>query len=98
MSDQKPDQPQPSEWEIVDTAGPRQAPPRGNRATMMRAMLGPWWRWKIVGATVVFCAIVALVFAMAGVLFVVGVVVVLVSLVVAKIRQLLRQSGRSVTR
>jgi uncharacterized membrane protein YtjA (UPF0391 family) len=42
--------------------------------------------------------IAAFVFAMAGVMFVAGVVIVLVSLVVAKVRQLLRQSGSSLTR
>lgn len=99
MSDQKSEQ---AEWEVVDTGGPqqhgqRQAPGAGRAATM-RAMLGPWWRWKIAGATMVLCAVVALVFAMAGVLFVIGVVVVLGSLVVAKVRQWLRQSGNSLTR
>jgi hypothetical protein len=95
MSDQKPEQ---AEWEVVDTAGPQQAPPKANRATMLRAMLGPWWRWKIAAVMVSLAVIAAFVFAMAGVMFVVGVVIVLVSLVVAKFRQLLRQSGSSLTR
>ena len=94
MSDQKLEQ---AEWEVVDTIGP-QAPPQATRAAIMRAMLGPWWRWKIAGAILVLCTILALVFALAGVLFVVGLAVVLVSLVVAKVRQLLRQGGRSLTR
>lgn len=94
MSDQKLEQ---AEWEVVDTVGP-QAPPQATRASIMRAMLGPWWRWKIAGTIVVMCMILALVFALAGVFFVVGLAVVLVSLVVAKVRQMLRQGGRSVTR
>ena len=95
MSDLKPEQ---AEWEVVDTAGPQQPPPKANRAAMLRAMLGPWWRWKIAAVMLSLAVITALVFAMAGVMFVVGVVIVLVSLVVAKVRQLLRQSGNSLTR
>ena len=103
MSDQKPETPEQTQWEVIDTDGPQQRqqqeqPPRASRATMMRAMLGPWWRWKIAGVTVIFVGILALMFAMAGVLFVVGAVVVLLSLVVAKVRQWLRQSGSSLTR
>lgn len=94
MSDQKREQ---AEWEVVDTVGP-QDPPTATRAQMMRAMLGPWWRWKMVGVVLLLCAVLALVFAIAGVLFVVGIGVVLVSLIVAKVRQLLRQGSRSVTR
>ncbi|MET0963431.1 MAG: hypothetical protein ABWY05_11555 [Noviherbaspirillum sp.] len=94
MSDQKLEQ---AEWEVVDTMGP-QAPPQATRAAMMRAMLGPWWRWKIAATILVMCMILALVFALAGVFFVVGLAVVLVSLVVAKVRQMLRQGGRSLTR
>ena len=95
MSDQKPEQ---AEWEVVDTAGPQQPPPKASRAAMMRAILGPWWRWKIAAVMVSLAVIAAFVFAMAGVMFVVGVVIVLVSLVIAKVRQLLRQSGSSLTR
>ncbi len=94
MSDQKLEQ---TEWEVVDTVGP-QTPPKATRAAMMRAMFGPWWRWKMVGVVLLLCAFLALVFAMAGILFVVGIAVVLVSLIVAKVRQLLRNSSRSVTR
>jgi hypothetical protein len=61
-------------------------------------VLGPWWRWKIAALMVSLLIIAAFVFAMAGVMFVAGVVIVLVSLVVAKVRQLLRQSGSSLTR
>ena len=94
MSDQKLEQ---TEWEVVDTVGP-QTSPKATRAAMMRAIFGPWWRWKMVGVVLLLCAFLALVFAMAGILFVVGIAVVLVSLIVAKVRQLLRNSSRSVTR
>ena len=97
MSDQKPVQ---AEWEVVDTAGPQPQPPppKASRTAMLRAVLGPWWRWKIAALMVSLLVIAAFVFAMAGVMFVAGVVIVLVSLVVAKVRQLLRQSGSSLTR
>lgn len=91
MSDQ-------TEWEIVDNAEPRaQARPDASRSAMLRAMLGPWWRWKVAATLLVACLALALVAALAGVFFVVGVGVVLVSLVVAKVRQLLRHHGSSLT-
>jgi uncharacterized membrane protein YtjA (UPF0391 family) len=97
MSDQKFEQ---TEWEVVEgvegTAGP-EAPPKATRAAKMRAMLGPWWRWKIAGLVTAGCIVLALVAALASVFFVVGVAVLLVSLVVAKVRQMLRQHGGSVT-
>lgn len=93
MSEQKFEQ---TEWEVVESTGP-EAPPRATRAAMMRAMLGPWWRWKIAGLVIAGCIILALVAALASVFFVVGVAVLLVSLVVAKIRQMMRQHGNSVT-
>jgi hypothetical protein len=95
MSDQKPEQ---AEWEVVDTVGPQQAPPKASRAAMLRTMLGPWWRWKVAALIVSLAILAAFVFAMAGVIFVVGLVLVLVMLVIAKVRQLLRQSGSSLTR
>jgi hypothetical protein len=95
MSDQKPEQ---AEWEVVDAAGPQQPPPKASRAATLRALLGPWWRWKIALLMLSFAVIAAIVFAMAGVMLVVGVAVVLVSLAVAKVRQLLRQNGSSLMR
>jgi len=91
MSDQ-------TEWELVDTTEPRaQAQPGASRSALLRAMLGPWWRWKIAVTVLVACLALALVAALAGVLFVVGAGVVLVSLVVAKVRQVLRHHGSSLT-
>lgn len=93
MSEQKFEQ---TEWEVVEGAGPK-ASPKATRADAMRAMLGPWWRWKIAGLVTAGCIILALVAALASVFFVVGVAVLLISLVVAKVRQMLRQHGSSVT-
>ncbi len=93
MSEQKFEQ---TEWEVVEGIGPK-ASTKTSRAAMMRAMLGPWWRWKIAGLVTAGCIILALVAALASVFFVVGVAVLLVSLVVAKVRQMLRQHGNSVT-
>ena len=87
-----------ADWEVVDTVGPQQAPPRASRAATMRALLGPWWRWKVAGCILAFAVIAALVFAMAGVLVVIGMAAVMVSLVIAKVRQLLRNGSNSVTR
>jgi hypothetical protein len=96
MSEQKSEQFEKTEWEVVESTGP-EASPKATRAAMMRAMLGPWWRWKIAGLVTAGCIILALVAALASVFFVVGVAVLLISLVVAKVRQMLRQHGSSVT-
>jgi hypothetical protein len=96
MSEQKFEQFEKTEWEVVESSGP-EASPKATRAAMMRAMLGPWWRWKIAGLVAAGCIILALAAALASVFFVVGVAVLLVSLVVAKVRQMLRQHGNSVT-
>jgi uncharacterized membrane protein YtjA (UPF0391 family) len=93
MSEQKFEQ---TEWEVVDGAA-QQAPPRASRAATMRALLGPWWRWKIAGLVTAGCIVLALVAALASVLFVVGVAILLLSLVVAKVRQMLRRHAGSVT-
>lgn len=98
MSDQKPDQPVHTEWEVVEPVGAQQAPPKASRAAILRAMLGPWWRWKIAILVLALAVLAAFVFAMTGVLFVIGAVAVVVSLVIAKVRQMLRQSGSSLTR
>jgi len=99
MSEQKPDQPVQAEWEVVEPVGAQQQQqPKASRAAILRAMLGPWWRWKIAALILALAVLAAFVFAMAGVMFVVGAGVVLVSLVVAKVRQMLRQSGNSLTR
>ena len=41
---------------------------------MLRTMLGPWWRWKLTALIVSVAILAAFVFAMAGVIFVVGIV------------------------
>jgi len=97
MSEQKPDQPMQAEWEVVEPVGARQ-PPKASRAATLRALLGPWWRWKVAALLLALAVLAAFVFAMAGVMFVVGAGVLLVSLVVAKVRQMLRQHGNSLTR
>lgn len=96
MSDQKPDRPEQAEWEVIDSAGPQQ--PKAGRTATLRALLGPWWRWKIGLVVLALAILAAVVFAVAGVMFVVGIVAVAVSLLVAKVRQLMRQSGSSLTR
>lgn len=98
MSDQKPEQPVQADWEVIEPASAQQAPPKITRAAMLRALLGPWWRWKIAILILALAVLAAFVFAVAGVMFVVGLVVVVASLVVAKVRQMLRQSSNSLTR
>ena len=97
MSEPKSEQAEQTDWEVVDTVGPQQ-PPRASRAATMRALLGPWWRWKLAGFVLTLAVIAAIVFAMAGVMVVIGMAALLVTVVIAKVRQLLRHRGNSVTR
>lgn len=76
------------EWEIVDGAQPD--PPRTPTDTL-RAMLGPWWRWKI-GAAIVFAGLALLFFvALAGIVVVAVIAFALLSVGIARFRSWLRQ-------
>lgn len=93
MTEQKSEQ---VEWEVVDNVS-QQEQAKAGRAARMRAMMGPWWRWKIAGLLTVAGLLLTLAAVLASMLVVVGVAAVLLSLAVAKIRQMLRQPGSSVT-
>lgn len=68
-----------TDWEVVDHG------PRGRRPSpqdLMRAILGPHWRWKIAGMTIVAGAILTVAVLVAGVFFV-GAAVVILAMVIA---------------
>ncbi len=87
------------EWEIVDDAqqtqqGNRPPPHPATSQDALKAMLGPWWRWKLAGMFVLAALALVLVTAVAGVLVVTGVVLALVTFAVARVRNWLRGGSR----
>jgi hypothetical protein len=92
------------EWELVDgerasgwqDTGSREAPPTPQQA--LRALLGRWWRWKILGVAVVVGLLLVLLATVAGVVVLVAASVAAVAIAAAKIRQLLNKSSGAVSR
>jgi hypothetical protein len=96
-----------TKWEIVDDSAPQggngngngngPAPQGLNAGNLLRAMLGPWWRWKVAVFAVTAAVLLTLLALFAGVIFLAAAAGVILSLVVAKFRKLLRRPGGSVT-
>jgi hypothetical protein len=80
------------EWEVVDTPSPSARPTIWK---LIKALLGPWWRWKVIGAAII--ATLALLFfvTITGVIILVGVAGVVISIGIAKARRWLRRDGKS---
>ncbi|MBK4737546.1 hypothetical protein [Noviherbaspirillum pedocola] len=94
------------EWEIVDDASTRRGQEYTYRQSTqdagamrhpLQVLLGPWWRWKIAGMAIAAIAVLVLLALFAGVFVLVAATGVLLSLAVAKARQLFGRSGRSIT-
>lgn len=85
-----------TEWEVVDgpSANTRQTP-----QGLLKALLGPHWRWKVAG-TVIVAGMALMLFAAFASLFLVGLAVVaILSLGIGKLRQVLyRGRSRGVSR
>lgn len=64
---------------------------------LLQAMMGPWWRWKLVGAGL-FAALVMITVAMlTGVLALVGAASAVLAIGVAKFRQWTRRHSGALT-
>lgn len=77
------------EWELIDRPG------RGRKlraSDLLRAVLGPYWRWKLAGIAVAAAALLTVGVLVAGV-FIVGLVVVAMALLIAV--QLRHWTGRA---
>lgn len=84
-----------TEWELVD------APSPGTRPTLrdvLKALLGPHWRWKIAGAAVVASVALALLLTLTGVAALLLVAVAILSIGVGKLRHWLGRGRRAVRR
>jgi len=89
-----------TEWEIVDSPPPNNGSTADGRKSFLQVMqnlLGPWWRWKVAGATVI--AVVALAFfaAVIGMIILIGTATAVVGIGASKLRQWGRQRGRAST-
>lgn len=89
------------EWEVVDTEGAQPNGPRPPRSPdeLLKAMLGPWWRWKV-GAVTVVAGLALLFFAaLAGVVVLTVIAFAMLALAFARLRSWLRKpSSREATR
>lgn len=86
------------EWEVVDEAAqassgnrPPPRPPTAQEA--LKAMLGPWWRWKLAAMFVLGGLALVFVAAVAGVVVVTAIAFALVMLAVVRIKNWLRGSS-----
>lgn len=83
------------DWEVVDADTQRhdqgRPPPRPpNPQDMLKAMLGPWWRWKLAGMFAVGALVLLFVAAVAGVVVVTAIAFALVAFAVVRVRNWLR--------
>lgn len=83
------------EWELLD------APPQGARPKLrdiLKALLGPHWRWKMFGAALVASLALTLMLMLAGVAVVLIVAGTLLSFGIGKLRRWLGRERRVVIR
>jgi len=82
------------EWEVVDAPVPEAQLPhaRPTLRQLMQALLGRWWRWKLIGAAVVASLALALLVSLAGIAMLVVSVAALLSIAIGKFRQSLRRA------
>ena len=96
-----------TEWELVDEASlgagadagttARQAAPLSLR-DMMKALLGRYWGWKLLGAAIAASVVITLLVMLTGVAVVLITAGALLSLGIGKLRQWLGRDERSVMR
>lgn len=95
------------EWEVVDSEPdgnarshsyadfnePPQRPPTPKE--ILKASLGPWWRWKLAGIVVVGAIVLMLIAAVAGVLVVTAIAFALLSILIMRVRSWLSGASTS---
>lgn len=87
------------EWEVVDgespgaTGGNRPPPRPPTPQELLRAALGPWWRWKLAGGFILGAVALVFVAAMAGVVVVTAIAFALLMFAVARVRSWVRGSS-----
>lgn len=99
-----------TEWELVDDTGsasksqwhsqsgaPGQAGPAPGLKQLLRAMMGPWWRWKVFGAALFAAIAVVMVAMLTGVFALVAAAGAIVALGIGKLRQWTRRHNGALT-
>lgn len=76
------------EWEVVDAPSPQ-----ASQATthFMKALLGPWWKWKVAGAAVAIGATLVLFATLAGILLLIVSLVAVMAFGVSRLKKWLRR-------
>lgn len=100
-----------TEWELVDDAGSRsgaqgrsQAGAQGQAGAapgmkqLLQAMMGPWWRWKILGAALFTAVAVVMIAMLTGVFALVAAAGAVVAIGVGKLRQWTRRHNGALAR
>lgn len=87
------------EWEVVDApAQHSQAELRPSLQQLMHALLGPWWRWKILGVAIVMGVVLAMLATLAGVFVLVATLCAVIAIGVGKMKQWLGAQPHSSAR
>lgn len=92
------------DWELVDgerRTGRQYADSQDGAPSVqqaMRALLGRWWRWKILGVAVLVGLTLALLATVASVVVLIAATLAALAIVAAKIRKLLGKPSGAVTR
>jgi hypothetical protein len=71
------------EWELVDAPASRSSQ---SATHFLKALLGPWWKWKVGGAAIVTGAVLLLLATVAGIVILGLLAVALLSLAVHHVR------------
>lgn len=76
-----------TEWEVIDAPAPAA---RETLRQLLARLLGPWWRWKVVGGLTLAGVALAALAALAGIVVIFMAAAALVSIAVAKTMHWLR--------
>jgi hypothetical protein len=80
--------PEHTDWEVVDGAG---SDTRSRAANGMKAMLGPYWKWKVAALAVTGVALLVLLAMIAGIVVLAFTGAALLAIAVARIRKFFQQ-------
>lgn len=81
-----------TEWELVDGAGPQARP---TPQALLKAQLGPHWRWKVAGFILLATLALAVAVTLAGVAIVLVAAAAVLGFGVGKLRRWLGRGRRS---
>lgn len=85
-----------TDWEIVDASHAENRNAGDSRQSLLQLMqnlLGPWWRWKVAGATALAIATLVFFATVIGVIILIGTATALLGIGAGKLRQWWLQRG-----